>query len=107
MTKLLEWLFGVGIFLGTWFAIISGRIQAHLLEEWMSVIIPLPLLLPALFGVSIVVPQLRIIRYLNTNGFHRNYIFVKTHFAVSLHVASLLRPTLQFCYMLHKTSEMV
>ena len=69
MTKLLEWLFGVGIFLGTWVAIISRHIQAHLLEEWMSVIIPLPLFLPALFGVSIVVPQLRIIGYLNTEGF--------------------------------------
>jgi dolichyl-phosphate mannosyltransferase polypeptide 3 len=51
MTKLLEWLFGVGIFLGTWVAIISRHIQAHLLEEWMSVIIPLPLFLPALFGL--------------------------------------------------------
>jgi hypothetical protein len=52
MTKLLEWLFGVGIFLGTWVAIISRYIEAQLLEEWMSVIIPLPLFLLALFGVS-------------------------------------------------------
>jgi ABC-type transport system involved in multi-copper enzyme maturation permease subunit len=55
MTKLLEWLLGVGIFLGTWVAIISTLIKAQLLEEWMSVIIPLPLFLLALFGVSIVV----------------------------------------------------
>jgi hypothetical protein len=55
MTKLLEWLFAVGIFLGTWFAVISRHINAQLLEEWMSVIVPLPLFLLALFGVSIVV----------------------------------------------------
>lgn len=51
MTKLLEWLLGVGIFLGTWVAVISRHIKAQLLEEWMSVIIPLPLLLVALFGL--------------------------------------------------------
>jgi hypothetical protein len=55
MTKLLEWLFGVGIFLGTWVAIISRYMKAQLFEEWMSVIVPLPLFLLALFGVSIVV----------------------------------------------------
>jgi hypothetical protein len=55
MTKLLEWLLGVGIFLGTWVAVVSRHIKAQLLEEWMSVIIPLPLLLLALFGVSIMI----------------------------------------------------
>jgi Dolichol-phosphate mannosyltransferase subunit 3 (DPM3). len=55
MTKLLEWLLGVGIFLGIWAAIISRHIRNQLLEEWMSIIIPLPVFLLALFGVSIVV----------------------------------------------------
>jgi ABC-type dipeptide/oligopeptide/nickel transport system permease subunit len=56
MTKLLEWLFGLGIFLGVWGALISRQIQTQLLEKWMPVIIPLPLILVTLFGVSIV-PQ--------------------------------------------------
>ena len=33
------------------------------------------------------VPQSRIIGYLNTKCFHRNYVLVKTHFTVLLHVA--------------------
>ena len=33
------------------------------------------------------VPQSRIVGYLNTKGFHRNYIFAKTHFTVLLRVA--------------------
>jgi len=53
MTKLLEWLCGVGVFTAVWGALISRHIQAQLLEEWMSVIIPLPLILVTLFGVSI------------------------------------------------------
>lgn len=52
MTKLIEWLFGMGIFLGIWGALISRQIKVHLLEEWMSVIVPLPLILVTLFGVS-------------------------------------------------------
>lgn len=52
MTKLLEWLFGMSVFLGIWCALISRQIQAQLLEEWMYVIITLPLLLVTVFGVS-------------------------------------------------------
>jgi hypothetical protein len=53
MTKLLEWLFGMSVFLGIWCALISRQIQAQLLEEWMYIIVPLPLLLVTIFGVSI------------------------------------------------------
>jgi uncharacterized membrane protein YhaH (DUF805 family) len=52
MTKLLEWLLGMSVFLGIWCALISRQIQAQLLEEWMYIIVPLPLLLVAIFGVS-------------------------------------------------------
>jgi hypothetical protein len=71
MTKLLEWLLGVGIFLGTWVAVISRHIKAQLLEEWMSVIIPLPLLLVALFGVSIMIPYHRV----EDNGRYERNVF--------------------------------
>jgi hypothetical protein len=52
MTKLLEWLFGMGVFLGIWYALISRQIEAQLLEEWLYIIVPLPLLLVTIFGVS-------------------------------------------------------
>lgn len=51
MTKLLEWLFGISVFLGIWCALISRQIQTQLLEEWMYIIIPLPLLLMIIFGL--------------------------------------------------------
>jgi hypothetical protein len=55
MTKLLEWLFGVSVFLGIWCALISRQIQAQLLEEWMHIIVTLPLILVTVFGVSIII----------------------------------------------------
>jgi hypothetical protein len=64
MTKLMEWLSGMGIFFGVWCALLSRQIQVRLLEEWMSVIIPLPLILIMLFGVS-TVPELRTEKEIN------------------------------------------
>jgi hypothetical protein len=60
MTKLLEWLFGLSVFLGIWCALVLRQIQAQLLEEWMYVIITLPLLLVTLFGVSTVMLRHRV-----------------------------------------------
>ncbi|XP_021928448.1 dolichol-phosphate mannosyltransferase subunit 3 [Zootermopsis nevadensis] len=66
MTKLIEWLFGMGIFLGIWGALISRQIKVHLLEEWMSVIVPLPLILVTLFGVySVIVVLWRVYTFNN------------------------------------------
>ncbi|XP_023711021.1 dolichol-phosphate mannosyltransferase subunit 3 [Cryptotermes secundus] len=51
MTKLLEWLFGMCVFLGIWCALTSRQIQGQLFEEWMYIIIPMPFLLVTIFGL--------------------------------------------------------
>ncbi|KAJ9573957.1 hypothetical protein L9F63_008647 [Diploptera punctata] len=51
MTKLLEWLFGLSLFLGVWGALVMRQVQAKVFEDWMSFIIPLPAILIVLFGI--------------------------------------------------------
>ncbi|XP_069678263.1 dolichol-phosphate mannosyltransferase subunit 3 [Periplaneta americana] len=51
MTKLLEWLLGLGVFVGVWGVLISRQIRSRVVDEWMSVIIPLPIIIILMFGV--------------------------------------------------------
>ncbi|PSN48933.1 Dolichol-phosphate mannosyltransferase subunit 3 [Blattella germanica] len=51
MTKLLEWLCGLSLFLGIWGALVMRQVRAQAFEDWMAFIIPLPAILLVLFGV--------------------------------------------------------
>lgn len=51
MTKLMEWLFSVSLFLSIWIALVTRQVQSRLLDEWMFIIKPLPFIVVLMFGV--------------------------------------------------------
>lgn len=51
MTKLLEWLLGVGLFSSVWGSLLTINLQWHVDNYWKTVVLPLPLYLIGLFGV--------------------------------------------------------
>lgn len=55
MTKLMQWLLGVFIFLVIWLSMIKNIFSSHLVEEWMQIVLGLPIILIGLFGVSQVI----------------------------------------------------
>lgn len=52
MSKLFEWLLGAITFLFIWFLMITNSFQSRLIEEWMAIVIVLPIIIIGLFGVS-------------------------------------------------------
>ncbi|XP_078042218.1 dolichyl-phosphate mannosyltransferase subunit 3 [Augochlora pura] len=58
MTKLMEWLFIATIFLGMWFSAITGNIKLSVIREWHQVIIFMPLIALALFGLYAIITVL-------------------------------------------------
>lgn len=53
MTKLMEWLTVLVVFLSVYLSIITGQIKSELLDKWMFQIQIFPIVAIGLFGVSI------------------------------------------------------
>jgi len=52
MTKLLEWLMGLGLFMGIWSAFVTRSLSHPLLEAYWPLVIYFPVFAIGLFGVS-------------------------------------------------------
>ncbi|XP_049765689.1 dolichol-phosphate mannosyltransferase subunit 3 isoform X1 [Schistocerca cancellata] len=66
MTKLMEWLLGVSLFASIWIALVTRQVHSRLLDEWMFLIKPLPLIVLILFGLySIAVILWRVYNFNN------------------------------------------
>ncbi|XP_003705653.1 dolichyl-phosphate mannosyltransferase subunit 3 [Megachile rotundata] len=51
MTKLMEWLLFITLFVGIWTAVITGNINSSFITEWQQVILFCPLIVLFLCGV--------------------------------------------------------
>lgn len=58
MTKLMEWLFVLSVFLVAYIAIVTKQIQSGILDNWMFEIKLAPVILVILFGVNELIPSL-------------------------------------------------
>lgn len=52
MTKLMEWLFVLSVFLVAYVAIVTKQVQSGILDNWMFEIKLAPLVLILMFGVN-------------------------------------------------------
>lgn len=52
MTKLMEWLFVLSVFLVAYIAIVTKQIQSGILDDWMFEIKLAPVVLIIMFGVN-------------------------------------------------------
>ncbi|KAI5730628.1 dolichol-phosphate mannosyltransferase subunit 3 [Diaphorina citri] len=64
MTKLLEWLTGTTLFLAVWLSVVMNDLNLDIVKNNINIIVPLPLIIIALFGVySIIVVLWRVYNF--------------------------------------------